>query len=56
MNHFEWQFLIQYIMLIIGLIPIVYFGLLIINMRSKKRNVTKTVTNEKELEKDRIDN
>lgn len=52
MNHFEWQFLIQYIMLIIGIIIVLYFGLLLIELRSKKRNVTKIVTNGKESEKD----
>jgi hypothetical protein len=52
MDYFEWQFLIQYIMLIIAIIVVLYVGLHFLEFRSKKRNVTKIVTNQKKLEKE----
>jgi hypothetical protein len=48
MDHFKWQFLIQYIMLIIAIIVVLYIGLCFIEVWPKKQNVTKIVTNEKE--------
>jgi len=50
-SNIKWQFLVQYIMLIIAIIVVLYIVLLFIEARPKKRNVTKIVTNRKKSKK-----